>query len=296
LDQPAVSRPKKSARSAATPPDQGDRKKTAGENPLTFVSPLPGRWIRRTECGVGIALLLAASLVQAAIDPGTFAAANNAFAQGKYAEAAQGFESIIARQGYSAPVLFNLANAQQRAGNLGPAILNYERAALLSPHDPGINANLKVARQKAGLQPERVSPLQTAAQALTMNLWSGLGAEALLLLAVALPLKWLWPQARRALNFGSVAAAFALAMAVSALVIRSSDLRRAVVTVPEAVAGVSPVTTAQPMFKLRAGEAVTLQQTHGAFTLVWNHAGQAGWVKTGELARVIPATATLPGS
>jgi hypothetical protein len=107
---------------AGPPKDSGDDPATskapsadecpAEEKHLTFVNPLPGRWIRRTECGLGVALLLAASLAHAAFNPATFETANNAFAQGKYAEAARSYESIIAQQGYSAPVLFDLANAQ----------------------------------------------------------------------------------------------------------------------------------------------------------------------------------------
>lgn len=46
-------------------------------------------------------------------------------------------------------------------------------------------------------------------------------------------------------------------------------------------------------FKLQAGADVTLQQVHGAFALIRNHADQAGGVKTGEIAQVIPPPATI---
>jgi tetratricopeptide (TPR) repeat protein len=295
-EQPEAGPLKNSENNPATPPEPSAGETPAGEKHLTFVNPLPGRWIRRTECALGAALLMAANLAHAAFKPSTWEMANNAFAQGKYAEAACGYESIIAQQGYSAPVLFNLANAQQRNRQPGQAILNYERAALLSPNDPDIAANLNSARQKAGFEPEPESPMQRAPRALTMNTWFGLAAAAVFMITVALPLKLLCPQARVRLNFGSAMAAFAFLVAVSALGLRGTDLRRAVVTAPEAVAGVSPVTMAQPVFKLRAGEVVTQQQTHGDFALVRNHAGHEGWIKTEEIARIIPAPATLPGS
>ena len=69
---------------------------------------------------------------------------------------------------------------------------------------------------------------------------------------------------------------------------RGAELRRAVVTARDVVAGVSPVTVAQPVFNLRAGEGVTWEGGHGDFVLVHNAAGQKGWVKAGEIARVIP--------
>lgn len=292
-----VAEPSENSSNKPTPASEPPARDTpADEKHLTFVNPQPGRWIRRTECGVGVALLLAASLAHAALTPGAWVTANNACAEGQYAEAAQGYESIIAQQGYSAPALFNLANAQQREGQLGRAILNYERAALLAPNDPDITANLNRARQRAGIEPEHRSPIQKAAWALTMNTWFGLAAATGFLIAVALPFKYLRPQARGILNVGSVIAAFAFFVALGALGLRRPDFRCAVVTASEAVAGISPVTAAQPVFKLRAGEIVTMQQTHGAFALIQNHAGHEGWVKVGDLTRLIPASANIPGS
>src|SRR6202161_2860169 len=50
---------------------------------------------------------------------------------------------------YSADGLYNLANSYARAGKPGLAVLNYERAALLAPDDPDINANLAYVRTAA---------------------------------------------------------------------------------------------------------------------------------------------------
>ena len=47
-----------------------------------------------------------------------------------------------AQAGYSAATLYNYANAFARAGKPGFAVLNYERARLLDPSDPDIDANL----------------------------------------------------------------------------------------------------------------------------------------------------------
>ena len=56
--------------------------------------------------------------------------------------------------GYSAPALYNLANAYARAGKPGLAVLNYERARLLEPNDSDIDANLRRVREMSGLPPE----------------------------------------------------------------------------------------------------------------------------------------------
>ena len=239
--------------------------------------------------GVGCALALGAGLVHAELNPVKFEAANDAFVQGRFSEAARNYESIIAQQGWSAPVLFNLANAQQRAGQLGQAILNYERAALLAPGDPDIAANLRLARQKAGLTAQPRSHFENVARLLTLNGWSCFAAVALFLMAATFLLKQWRPGMRPALNWGSLPAVFAFALAIMAVAIDWPDLNRAIVTAPETMSGVSPVALAQSVFKLQAGDVVRLKRAHGAFALIENRAGQEGWVKTSEVARVIPS-------
>ena len=46
-------------------------------------------------------------------------------------------------------MFYNLGNAQYRAGDLGRAILNYERALALEPQHPEAEANLRLVRDKA---------------------------------------------------------------------------------------------------------------------------------------------------
>jgi len=170
-DRPGVGELADSANETAPRPDESGSGTPAPDRHLTFINSLPGRWIRRTGWGAGCALALGASLVHAELNPGKFAAANDAFTQGRYSEATRGYESIIAQQGWSAPLLFNLANAQQREGRLGQAILNYERAALLAPNDPDIAINLQLARQKAGVAEEPRSLFAGVPRLLTLNGW-----------------------------------------------------------------------------------------------------------------------------
>lgn len=264
-------------------------KTSVTDKPLSLEHSPPGRWIHKAGCVMVCALVLGTGLVHAAHNTGQFETANAAFAEGKYSEAAHGYEAVIEEQGYSAAVLFNLANAQLREGRPGQSILNYERAALLAPGDPEIAANLRLARQKAGVAAAPRSRLESVAPWLTLNGWFCFAAVAAFLIAATLPLKQLWPGMKSALNWSSLPAAFALTVAVMVLVNDVSDLDRAIVITPEATAAVSPVSRAQPVFLLRAGEVVLLKQQHGAFVLIENHAGQKGWVRAGDVTRVIPA-------
>src|SRR5579863_2348505 len=78
--------------------------------------------------------------------------------------------------GYSAPALYNLANSFARAGKPGLAVLNYERARLLDPKDPDIEANLSHVRQVSGLPPDSRSRFQRAAEFADPRLlaWAGI--------------------------------------------------------------------------------------------------------------------------
>ncbi len=105
------------------------------------------------------------ALACAANQQTAFDQANTAFAQKNYGRAASDFRGIIARRGYSAPVLFNLANAYYKDGQIGLAILNYERANFsrqATPTSPSIytlSAPMRVLLivQRCGSTRQRVS-------------------------------------------------------------------------------------------------------------------------------------------
>ena len=75
-----------------------------------------------------------------------FQSGNSAYEQGKFEEAAEAYEKILA-YGFGDPrVLYNLANASFKQGKLGAAILYYERALRLDPSDQDVRDNLELAR------------------------------------------------------------------------------------------------------------------------------------------------------
>ena len=75
------------------------------------------------------------------------ATADSLYAAQQYEAAANLYEKLC-KEGESAEVLYNLGNAYYRMHDLGHAILNYERAAKLSPSDGDIRFNLSLARGK----------------------------------------------------------------------------------------------------------------------------------------------------
>ena len=201
-----------------------------------------------------LVLVGAGMLARAADQQTTFDQANTAFAQKNYGRAAGDYQAILTQQGFSAPVLFNLANAYYRDGKLGLAILNYERAQLLAPGDGDIAFNLHVARAKAGLADRPTLWFDRAARFFSLNTLSWLGGAAVLLIAVGMvarQFKQPNPFGWRVAMTASVCVLLATMLAVG---FRWSELQRAIVTVKNTPVYIAPVAVGQPLFTLAEGQ------------------------------------------
>lgn len=69
------------------------------------------------------------------------------YSKGNYQRAIKEYEEML-KKGPSADIYYNLGNAYYRTDNITRAVLNYERARLLSPGDKDIAFNLQMARSK----------------------------------------------------------------------------------------------------------------------------------------------------
>ncbi|MFO7978254.1 MAG: tetratricopeptide repeat protein [Bacteroidales bacterium] len=73
---------------------------------------------------------------------------NQAYLNEEYSYAIELYQQVL-DSGMMAPELYyNLGNAYFRENQIGPAILNYERALRLQPNDENIQHNLEVAREQ----------------------------------------------------------------------------------------------------------------------------------------------------
>lgn len=140
-----------------------------------------------------VLLLLLLPLTAGAV---TKAEADSAYAAGRYQEAIKEYESLL-KQGVSADLYYNLGNAYYRSEDITRAVLNYERAFLLSPGDKDIRHNLQMARSRTidKITPETefffVTWLRALVNVMSVDAWAKT-ALATLALAIMLALVYLF--------------------------------------------------------------------------------------------------------
>lgn len=78
----------------------------------------------------------------------TFFAANQAYKEGRFQDAVDGYNQLIRSGHPGGHIYYNLGNACFRLNQFGLAILNYERARLLIPRNADLNFNLGHARDQ----------------------------------------------------------------------------------------------------------------------------------------------------
>jgi tetratricopeptide (TPR) repeat protein len=207
---------------------------------------------------------------------------------GKTVRAAQPDQAVSATSGYSAAALFNQANAYARAGKPGMAILDYTRAQLLAPNDADIAANLHFVRAKAGLPDSTENWFTRTLSYARPNSFAWLGSFGLVLAGLSMFFVRLHPQRRLAFASLTVVGVLLVATAIGDAIMTWPTVNDAVVIAREVPAWNSPAPVAEPAFKLREGETVTVRAERQNFALVQSSAGRSGWVARLDLARVVP--------
>jgi hypothetical protein len=189
---------------------------------------------------------------------------------------------------YSAAALYNLGNANARAGKPGIAVLNYERARLLAPEDADIAANLRLVRGAAHLPAVTPTFLERSGLIVNQTLCAWLGVLGLLLLGGALVgrgaqgglrvLRW------SALPVGAVLVAWTVAQGL----IVWPWLHEGVVLNAATQVRVTPVPMGDPAFVLAEADTVTIAERHDDYYLIRTSSGKTGWASRADLAPVVP--------
>ena len=192
------------------------------------------------------------------------------------------------QSGYSAPALYNLANAYARTGKPGLAVLNYERARLLEPNDPDIDANLTHVRQAAGLPPESPSRFERMAGFTSPRILAWVGIFGLLTAGISVLARRSYPRHRHKLLAAALVGISLLGATIGNGVALWPVMHEAVVITQAAPVRVSPVPIEEPQFVLPEASTVRMIAEHDGFVLIRTKAGRTGWAQRASLAPVVP--------
>jgi len=255
-----------------------------------------------------LALLLPASLL--ADSPDTdLDAANRAYTSGSYDEAAKLFRQLIATRGYSAPLCFNLANAEARAGHPGQAMLNYERARYLAPNDADIDHNLQLARHQAGLEPNSYRWWQVLLRSIDWTVWLALMATCLALIFLAVvgtsflaslaPALHLPPRLLRnifrAIIFAGIPLCLLLGFVELSTIGFNNRIEGVIVAPKEATLLISPFDGSDKVGTIPEGELVTIEDRHDDYLRIEARGdSHFGWVLQKDIEPVVAGTLDQP--
>ncbi len=233
-----------------------------------------------------LALLLSVHAAHAGLSAAAFESANKLFEQGKFAEAASAYETLLQSGQASAALYFNWGNACFKAGHLGRAIYAYRQAEGLTPRDPDVRANLQFARgqvQGPTLPPARYEQWLGK---LSLNEWTVLAASAVWVWFLLLVLRQWKPPLKLSLR-GYVTTAGALAGLLCVICGAALYLRHyapvAIVVAHDAVIRQAPLDESQSVFTLNDGAEVRVLDQKDQWFQVTTDPRRIGWLRRDQV-------------
>ncbi len=220
-----------------------------------------------------------------------FSQGNRAYAEGRYDQALSCYGKVMEKEGFSASLLYNMANAYYQKKEVGQAILNYERALYLDPGNPDIQANLYRAKREFGLDPETPAPWKRPFDVLNLNRWTWLGSIALGVFCLIFFLRGVAPRILPRKLLRGIVGVLLVFIAVSSagVTIQYMDMNRGVITGDNPRLLVSPFDSASSAAQIRDGEIVRIARAYKDFVLVKAPGGNSGWIAKAAIEPVIPS-------
>ena len=220
----------------------------------------------------------------------TKAQADSAYINNDYANAVYFYEDILANQGESADIYYNLGNSYYKMDNIAKAILNYEKALMLNPGNGDIRFNLELAQSKTV---DKVTPMSevflvTWMKSLTNTMseqgWSKLAIASFILTLLGLVL-YFFSKKIAMKKIGFISALCLMLVCILANVFASSQKSKAqshssaIIMEPSVTVKSTPNEGGTELFILHEGRKVMIKDnTMREWKEIQLEDGNAGWV------------------
>lgn len=245
-------------------------------------------------------LILLAVMIFAIPAPATAITKKNAddeYKKGNYQQAIRDYEELL-KKGPSVELYYNLGNAYYRTDNITRAVLNYERALLLSPGDEDIRFNLQMARSKTidKITPKSEMFFVTWYKSL-VNFTSidGWANTAIISIAIALLLILCYLFGKKILirKAGFYGAIFFVVLFISSNIFAYEQRRiltrrtGAIITAASAPLKKTPVANSEYNTIIHEGSRVEIiDDTMKDWKLVELEDGREGWIQSSQMERI----------
>ena len=216
-----------------------------------------------------------------------FQQGNELYGQGKFQEALQIYSRIIAEDGFSGSLLYNLANCYAQTDRTGQAILNYERALRLSPGDSDSKGNLDLLRKSRGLFQEELPLVRRLASLLDLDQWT-LAAGIMFTLLTSINLAGLrLSNGRQIRRWTGGLCLLMMAISSAGAFCQYRQLDEAVVIGNDTRLLLSPFPAASSIETIQEGRKLHYLSKHGSYALVEDESGRSGWIETNAITFII---------
>lgn len=220
--------------------------------------------------------------------------ANGLYREKNYELALEKYQQVSALGYESAELYFNTGNAWYRLGQLGRAMLHYQRALKLAPGDEDILHNIEIIQQQALDRVDQVPPIfiyqwwDALASIFTVNGWTIVAYSFFLLFLTALTVMLLsrYMGIKRIAFFISAVFLLLLFLAASLFYTKyDKDIQQqhAVILASEAAVKYSPDVEARDAFVVHEALTVKIEDSVEDWYEIRLSDGNVGWIKSEAL-------------
>lgn len=222
----------------------------------------------------------------------TKAQADSAYINNDFANAVYLYEQILANQGESADIYYNLGNSYYKMEHIAKAIVNYEKALVLNPGNGDIRFNLELAQSKTV---DKVTPMSEVflvawfkdlTNTMSEQGWAKTGITTFILMLLCLTL-YFFSKKIALKKVGFISAVCLLLVCILSNVFASIQKNEAqshstaIIMAPSVTVKSTPNNGGTDLFILHEGHKVNIKDnTMKEWKEIQLEDGNAGWVPT----------------
>jgi tetratricopeptide (TPR) repeat protein len=235
--------------------------------------------------------------IYAQVPDSLFIKANNQYDSGNFEAAAALYEQISDSGFVATDLYFNLGNTYFKMNSIAKAILNYERALLLSPQNDDAKFNLEMVRT---FTVDRIEPLpefilttwyRNFRNFFSPTGWAYFSVSFFAIALIMFTLFWF--------SHGRIIKRFSFSMAIVFLLfsattiifaaqenVKYSSRSEAIVMNPVVAVKSSPGETGKDIFILHSGTKVKITKSIGDWDEIKIADGNKGWIRKADIERI----------